>query len=126
MPRKPKATRPNAKMGAAKRNLSGMSESSAGFWEKKYDANMSTMMTSPIQNADMLPAPKPERMFNEAPPFLEQFVNSRTWRELVLTNTLVNSGINAPAMVPQLIITERTHHRSTWRTPFASLKSPRS
>src|ERR1700757_3522984 len=87
---------------------------------------MSTMMTSPIQNADMLPATKPERMFSEAPPCLEQLVTSRTCRELVLTNTFVNSGITAPAMVPHEIMTDSTHHKSGCGKPEASLKSPRS
>ena len=30
-------------------------------------------------------------------------------RDVVLVKTLVNSGITAPAMVPQLMITESTH-----------------
>src|ERR1035441_9874739 len=110
MPRKPKATRPNAKIGAAKRNSGGMSESKAGFWEKKYEVAMSTMMHSPIQKAEKLPATKPERMFSDAPPCLEQLVTSLTCFELVLTNILVNSGINAPATVPQLMMIESTHH----------------
>src|SRR6266446_2990178 len=85
-----------------------------------------TMMHSPIQKADMLPATKPERMFSDAPPCLEQLVTSRTWREVVLTKTFVNSGINAPATVPQLIMTDSTHHRAGWGVPAASAKSPRS
>src|SRR5216683_5034470 len=84
-----------------------------------------TMMHSPIQKADMLPATKPERMFSEAPPCLEQLVTSRTWREVVLTKTFVNSGINAPATVPQLIMTDKTHHNAGWGVPEASAKSPR-
>src|SRR5882672_2665095 len=84
------------------------------------------MMMSPIQNADMLPATKPDRMLRDAPPCLEQLVTSRTWREEVLTNTLVNSGISAPATVPQEIMADRTHHRSVWGVPFASAKSPKS
>src|SRR6201981_2790757 len=82
------------------------------------------MMHNPIQNAEKLPATKPERMFSEAPPCLEQLVTSRTWREVVLTKTLVNSGIKAPATVPQLMMAESTHQRAGWETPEASLKSP--
>src|SRR6266699_5300242 len=85
---------------------------------------INTMMHSPIQNADMLPATKPERMFSDAPPCREQLVTSRTCRELVLTNILVNSGITAPAKVPQLMITESTHQKSGWTAPAASLKPP--
>ena len=33
------------------------------------------MMTSPIQKAEKLPATKPDRMFSEAPPCLEQLVD---------------------------------------------------
>src|SRR4051794_17995070 len=82
------------------------------------------MMHRPIQKAEKLPATKPDRIFRDAPPCFEQLVTSRTWRELVLTNTLVNSGITAPATVPQLIITESTHQRSGRGLPFASAKSP--
>src|SRR5437667_7961398 len=87
---------------------------------------MSTMMHSPIQKADILPATKPDRMFRDAPPCLEQLVTSRTWRELVLTNTFVNSGIKAPATVPQLMIIDSTNQRCPCATPAASLKSPSS
>src|ERR1043165_2325814 len=82
------------------------------------------MMQRPIQNAEKLPATKPDKMFSDAPPCLEQLVTSRTCLQLVLTNTLVNSGINAPATVPQLMITESTHQRFGCPTPAASLKSP--
>src|SRR3954470_17100314 len=84
------------------------------------------MMISPIQKAEKLPATKPDKIFREAPPCLEQLVTSRTCREVVLTNTLVNSGIRAPATVPQLIITESTHQRFGCGTPWPSWKSPRS
>src|ERR1051325_11313111 len=85
---------------------------------------MSTMMQSPIQKAEKLPATKPDRMFSDAPPCLEQLVTSRTCRDVVLTNTFVNSGINAPATVPQLMMIESTHQRLGWATSAASLKSP--
>src|SRR5690242_17464196 len=81
---------------------------------------MSAMMQRPIQKAEKLPATKPERMFSEAPPCLEQLVTSRTCRLLVLVNTLVNSGLNAPATVPQLMITESTHQR----LPETALSTP--
>src|SRR5438876_7172250 len=84
------------------------------------------MMHNPIQKADMLPATKPERIFNEAPPCFEQLVTSRTCLELVLTNTLVNSGMTAPAIVPQLIMQESTHHKAGSAAPSAPLKSPSS
>src|SRR5258708_5335447 len=126
MPRNPKATRPKAKMGPANTNFAGMIDIKAACVEICHAPNMSTMITRPIQNADMLPDTKPERMFSDAPPCLEQLVTSRTCLELVLTNTLVNSGINAPATVPQLMIIDSTHQRAGWAVPDASLKSPRS
>ncbi len=36
---------------------------------------------------------------------------SFTCREWVLVKIFVNSGINAPASVPQLMTTDNTHHR---------------
>src|SRR5262245_4503202 len=51
-------------------------------------------------------------MFSEAPPCSEDVVISCTCREFVLVNTLVNSGIIAPASVPQLMITDNTHQRA--------------
>src|SRR5271155_1294707 len=84
------------------------------------------MMHRPIQKAEKLPATKPDRMFSDAPPCLEQLVTSLTWRELVLTKTLVNSGITAPATVPQLMMIDSTHHKSGCANPAPSLKSPNS
>ena len=74
--------------------------------------NMSERMTRPIQKADILPATKPERMLSDAPPCLEQLVTSRTCLELVLVKILVNSGMSAPATVPQEMMADRTHQRS--------------
>ena len=84
---------------------------------------ISTMMQSPIQNAEKLPHTKPERMFNDAPPCFEQFVTSFTCREFVLTNIFVNSGMIAPAKVPQLMMMESTHHRCGNAAPSTPLKS---
>ena len=63
-------------------------------------------------------------MVSEAPPSREADTISRTCRELLLVNTLVNSGIIAPASVPQLMMTERTHQSAGCATPAVSLKSP--
>src|SRR5208283_1693936 len=84
------------------------------------------MMTSPIQKAEKLPSTKPDRMLSDAPPCLEQLVTSLTWRELVLTKILVNSGISAPATVPQLMMMDSTHHKFGCAAPALSLKSPSS
>ena len=69
--------------------------------------NIRTRMVRPSQKAEKLPATRPERMFSEAPPWREALTTSSQWRELVLVKTLVNSGISAPAMVPQLMMIER-------------------
>src|SRR5438105_15597244 len=73
--------------------------------------NMRARMTMPIQNAEKLPATRPDRTFKEAPPWPDALVTSRTWREEVLTKILVNSMINAPASVPQAMMADRTHQR---------------
>ena len=49
------------------------------------------------------------------PPCLEALTTSRTCRECVLVKILVNSGMIAPAGVPQLIMLESTHQRSEER-----------
>src|SRR5215211_4987494 len=88
------------------------------------------MMQRPIQNAEKFPATSPDKMFREAPPCLEEFVTSRTCLQLVLTKTFVNSGINAPATVPQLMMTDSTHQRSgsgiVCDTPLTTLSMPKS
>src|SRR5689334_21038594 len=85
---------------------------------------MSARMTNPIQKADIFPATKPERILSDAPPCFEQLVTSRTCLEVVLTKIFVNSGMRAPATVPQLMMAESTHHREGCGVPLASLKSP--
>src|SRR6185436_15584584 len=76
-------------------------------------------MTRPVQNAEKLPATNPDKILSDAPPCRDALVTSATCRELVLVKIFVNSGINAPANVPQLIITDSTHHKS-----LEPLKSP--
>ena len=49
-------------------------------------------------------------MFRDAPPSRELVTISRTWRELVEVKTLTNSGISAPARVPQLMMVANFHH----------------
>ena len=78
MPRKPKATRPNAKIGAAKRNSAGIICCTAGFWENQYAPAISARMISPFQKAEKLPATNPLRMFSEAPPWRDDVTTSFT------------------------------------------------
>src|SRR4030095_678847 len=87
---------------------------------------MSERMTRPVQKALKLPATKPDRTLSDAPPCLEALVTSETCLDDVLVKTLVNSGISAPASVPQEMMIESTHQRSGCALPAASLKSPSS
>src|SRR5690349_6441110 len=52
----------------------------------------------------------PDRMVSEAPPSRVAATISRTWRELLLVNALVSSGINAAARVPHEMMVESFHH----------------
>ena len=49
-------------------------------------------------------------MLREAPPSREAVTTSRTWPELVEVKILTNSGITAPASVPQVMMVESFHH----------------
>src|ERR1044071_6160577 len=86
--------------------------------------NISTNISRPSQKAEKLPATNPERMISELPPCLEAVTISRVCRASVLVKTLVNSGINAPATVPQEMMMESAHHKAGCAVPEASLKSP--
>ena len=83
---------------------------------------MRSRIVSPFQNAEKFPATSPERMFSDAPPCREAVTTSFTCRECVLVKTFVNSGITAPASVPQLMIADSTHH-SSLRAPNAPSSS---
>src|SRR5438552_13447098 len=52
----------------------------------------------------------PDRMLSDAPPSWEAATISAVWRECELVNTLVNSGINAAASVPQEMMIESVTH----------------
>src|ERR1035441_2888619 len=49
-------------------------------------------------------------MLRDGPPSRELVTISRTWRELVEVKTFTNSGITAPARVPQLMTVAIFHH----------------
>ena len=51
-------------------------------------------------------------MLSDAPPSRDEVTTSRTCREWVEVNTLTNSGMIAPASVPQVMTVESCHHRS--------------
>src|SRR5215212_933748 len=49
-------------------------------------------------------------MFSEAPPSRDAVTTSRTCRDSVEVKTFTNSGMIAPARVPQVMIAESFHH----------------
>ena len=78
MPRKPKAMRPKAKIGPANEYASGMIAATSAFFEIHQPSAIRPAMTRPFQNAEKLPATKPERMLSDAPPCLEALTTSST------------------------------------------------
>src|SRR6185436_20836774 len=73
---------------------------------------MRPMIVRPSQYALKLPATRPERMFSDAPPSRDEVTTSFTCAECVEVKTLTNSGMIAPARVPQVITVDSCHHRS--------------
>src|ERR1041385_3709809 len=81
---------------------------------------ISVTMVSPSQYALKFPATKPERMLSDAPPSREEVTTSRTWREFTEVNTFTNSGMIAPARVPQVMTAESFHQRVPSPSPAMS------
>src|SRR5579883_1344399 len=71
---------------------------------------MSARSTMPIQNELKLPAVSPDRMLSDGPPSLEEVTTSCTWPLSVDVNTLMSSGMMAPASVPHVMMAESFHH----------------
>src|SRR5262245_42591995 len=67
-------------------------------------------MLRPSQYALKLPATKPDRIFSEDPPSRDDVTTSRTWLDSTDVNTLTNSGMIAPASVPQVMLSDSFHH----------------
>src|SRR4026208_1054323 len=103
MPRNPKATRPKAKSAGA------IMPTSPKLRLTQYATPIRDLMAIPSQYALKLPATSPDRMLSEAPPSRDEVTTSRTWRDSVEANTLTNSGMIAPASVPQVITVDSFH-----------------
>src|ERR1035441_8347424 len=103
MPKKPKATRPNAKTAGA--IISELMLVPVVATQAPVPIRI--RMERPIQKAEKLPATNPERMFNEAPPFREAMTTSLTCLEFMEVNTFTSSGMMAPAKVPQVMMLAR-------------------
>jgi len=71
--------------------------------------SINVRIVNPCQKAEKFPATKPDSMLREAPPCLEALTTSSQCFDLVLVKIFVNSGISAPAIVPQLIIIDNDH-----------------
>ncbi len=114
MPRKPKATRPKAKTGAAKTKFRRHQSHDGRIFRYQIGDKHQKHDGQAFPESGEVTGNQPERMFSEAPPCWEALTTSSQWRDLVLVNTLVNSGIKAPAMVPQLMMIERAHHKPSY------------
>src|ERR1041385_3784178 len=75
-------------------------------------------MTNPSQKPEKLPATRPERMLRDGPPSSDDVTISATWRESTEVKTFTNSGMMAPASVPQEMMAESFHQ--SVGSPFRS------
>src|SRR5579863_8350654 len=112
MPRKPNATRPKANTAGATIRLNNPAVLTM------YATLINVRIVMPSQYPLKLPATRPDRMISDAPPSRELVTISRTCRDEVEVKTFTNSGITAPASVPQLITLESFHHSDV--SPFKS------
>src|SRR5262249_32866766 len=67
------------------------------------------MIVMPSQYALKLPATRPDRMFSDGPPSRDDVTTSFVCRESTDVKTFTNSGMIAPASVPQVITLESFH-----------------
>src|SRR5262245_14334357 len=125
MPRKPKATRPNANTGEASTVEPGIGKSTPSPCVETHQAiPIRTTITMPIQYELKLPATRPEMMFSDGPPSRELVTTSRTCRECTEVKTLTTSGMIAPASVPQVMIVESFHQSvPSPRPPISSYET---
>ena len=82
---------------------------------------MRNRIAMPSQKALKLPATRPDRMLSDAPPSRELVTTSRTCRESIEVKTLTNSGMIAPASVPQ-VMTVESFHQSDGSPPRSGIR----
>ena len=104
MPRKPNATRPNANTAGATINVP------RPVVLIRYATVIRTMIVMPSQYALKLPATRPDRMLSDGPPSRDDVTTSLTCRDSTDVNTFTNSGMIAPASVPQVMTLDSFHH----------------
>ena len=119
IPRKPKATSPKAKTGAATISVPTPSRLT------RYATAIRAAMVIPSQKALKFPAVNPARMFSDAPPSRDAVTTSFTCAELVEVKIFTTSGITAPASVPQLMIVASFHQSEPSPSPGMSSQETR-
>src|SRR5262252_2332312 len=67
------------------------------------------MIVMPSQYALKLPATRPDRMLSDGPPSRDDVTTSFVCRDSTDVNTFTNSGMIAPASVPQVMMLDRFH-----------------
>src|SRR5687768_16668813 len=103
MPRNPNATRPKANTAGA------IMSTPSPCVLTRYAMAMSPMIAIPSQNAEKLPATKPDKMLSDAPPCRDDVTTSFVCAECTEVKIFTNSGMIAPASVPQVIMVESFH-----------------
>src|SRR3954469_4134040 len=117
IPRKPNATRPNAKTACTLRSSISEWTPPGNCVLMPYAAPIRDAITTPpIQNALKLPAVNPDRMFRDAPPSRLLVTTSRTCGEWTLVKIVVTSGMIAPASVPHVMMLDSFHHSPSGRS----------
>src|SRR5258706_4465606 len=99
MPRKPNATRPNAKTAGASIRLAIDTLDAL----TRYAIDISETMLRPSQYELKFPATKPARMLSDAPPSLDAVTTSLTWLDSVRVKTFTSSRLMAPAHRPEVM-----------------------
>src|SRR5262245_47847614 len=108
IPRKRNTTRPKAKTA-----VDTISAPSPPL--KRYAMAINAAIQMPGQKPEKSPETYPDRMLSDGPPSRDEVTTSPTWRDSVEVNTLTNSGMIAPAAVPQEMMIESCHQ--SWVSP---------
>src|SRR5688572_5041680 len=109
MPRNPNATRPNANTAGATISAPRPVPGPAPINVTPYAIAIRPMIVMPSQYALKFPATRPDRMFSDAPPSRDELTTSRTCALSVDVKTFTNSGMIAPASVPQVMTVDSFH-----------------
>src|SRR6187549_3202552 len=106
MPRNPNAIKPKANTAAVPGIMSAPTPRVLTY----PPAAIRARIAMPSQYALKLPATRPERILSDGPPSRDEVTTSRTCLDSTEVNTFTNSGMRAPASVPQLITVDSFHH----------------